>query len=128
MMNETTILYSIIVIGIILLGLLFYNSRRAERLGIESLRKIPISETLENGFIVRFPRRYPFNVVIHRKDCSGARLPREANRSSSWIGYFQDYKDAEKYSSLIRDIVSKNKPVSLTITDCSLCNPQINEK
>jgi hypothetical protein len=126
-MNETTIQLSLIIIGIILLVFLFYNIRRTKQPSTESLRKIPISETLEEGFIVRFPRRYPFTVVIHRKDCSGARLPREANRSSSWIGYFQDYKDAQKYSSLISEIVSKNKPVSLTITDCSICNPQINE-
>jgi hypothetical protein len=122
-MNET-ILFLFITTGLIVLALLFLIIRKQNREVTKRLRDIHLSETIKDGFIVRFPRKSPFIVVIHKKDCPQARLPREANKSSSWIGYFHNYRDAERYSSLIQEIVSKNKPNPLTITNCSNCNPQ----
>lgn len=123
-MNETTILFLVITTGLVIIALVFKILRTPNREITDKLKDIHVSETTQDGFIVRFPRKSPFTVVIHRKDCSQARLPREANKSSSWIGYFHNYRDAAQYSSLIQEAVSKNKPNPLTISNCSICNPQ----
>ena len=107
---------NIIGLGFIFIVILFvlsaYNNdqkdaekRRIERERIRYLRdKIPIYKNILRGFVIRFPRKSPYNIVIHRNNCIQSKPAGESNMSSSWLGYFKFYEDAERYSELTRTL------------------------
>lgn len=88
--------FDIVGLGIIFIVILFvlsvYNNDQKDaekcRLEIERIRylrdKIPIYENILRGFVIRFPCKSPYNILIHSNSCIQSKPTGESSMSSSW--------------------------------------------